>query len=238
MSKETTKLIIAVVFLVIFIAGIVTLCLMDVNLGFINTSSIRTLLSQKDTVSNKEKELVQKQTKYTTTLQSLETAKSDYQKEKAKYEAISNETIDIIKEATTKENYNIEYMWIKLGNYAKTNNLTLIVVEPGGTSSSVAASSAVTPATGTTTTPATSTTSSTTSSATSTTTPAPAASTTSGSDEMKIELTGNYIDTSEFIFEVENDSELKFKLDNISITYVEGTTIKTTFTVKGMTIKK
>ena len=30
---------------------------------------------------------------------------------------------------------------------------------------------------------------------------------------------------SDFIFEVENDTSLRFKLDNISMDYVEGTTV-------------
>ena len=37
---------------------------------------------------------------------------------------------------------------------------------------------------------------------------------------------------------IENDTELRFKLDNISMEYVSGTTIKTTFDVKNMIIKK
>ena len=55
---------------------------------------------------------------------------------------------------------------------------------------------------------------------------------------MKIQLQGSYIDISDFIFEVENDDELKFKLDNIRIEYVEGTTIKATIDVKNTIIVK
>lgn len=37
---------------------------------------------------------------------------------------------------------------------------------------------------------------------------------------------------SDFVFEVENDKELRFKLDNMEVTYVSGTTIKAKFNVK------
>ena len=46
------------------------------------------------------------------------------------------------------------------------------------------------------------------------------------------------MNTSDFIFEVENDTSLRFKLDNISMDYVQGTTIKTTFDVKNITVNK
>ena len=55
---------------------------------------------------------------------------------------------------------------------------------------------------------------------------------------LKIQVTGSYINVSDFIFEVENDKDLKFKLDNISIEYVSGRTIKATFDVKNTIILK
>ena len=55
---------------------------------------------------------------------------------------------------------------------------------------------------------------------------------------MKIQVKGSYMDISDFIFEVENDKALRFKLDNISIEYVSGTTIKANFDVKNLIIKK
>ena len=46
------------------------------------------------------------------------------------------------------------------------------------------------------------------------------------------------MNVSDFVFAVENDNELKFKLDNISMEYLSGTSIKATFDVKNMIIKK
>ncbi|MEG0872568.1 MAG: hypothetical protein RSG48_01190, partial [Clostridia bacterium] len=54
----------------------------------------------------------------------------------------------------------------------------------------------------------------------------------------KIQVSGSYIDVSDFIFEVENDKDLRFKLDNISIEYVSGNKIKANFDVKNLSIKK
>ena len=138
-------------------------------------------------------------------------------------------------------------MWIKLGNYAKTNNLGIVLVEPGGTQGSTDTS------TNTTTTPATKSTSetntnttTTTSDTTNTTTDVPSANidgetsdeTQDSENILKIQVTGSYINVSDFIFEVENDKDLKFKLDNISIEYVSGRTIKATFDVKNTIILK
>ena len=43
---------------------------------------------------------------------------------------------------------------------------------------------------------------------------------------------------SDFVFEVENDKELRFKLDNMEVTYVSGTTIKAKFNVKNVIMIK
>lgn len=290
MSKNLIKLIVSSVLLIFFIGMCVLFSLKNVNIaGSLEFLSIQGLIARKDDVLKKEQELTAQQKEYTQTLGKLTEAQNTFDKEKNKYEAISDETIEIIKEATTQDNYNMEYMWIKLGNYAKKNNLSLIVIEPGADDSAISKdattnnSKSTTTTTNTTTnstdankassnssstnntsnsnnsstqsTSGTKTTSSSTSNQTTTnsnqTTSNGSTDLTNGTDSslqvedstkddttMKIQLQGSYIDISDFIFEVENDDELKFKLDNIRIEYVEGTTIKATFDVKNTIIVK
>lgn len=291
MSKNLIKLIVSSVLLIFFIGMCVLFSLKNVNVaGSLEFLSIQGLIARKDDVLKKEQELTAQQKEYTQTLGKLTEAQNTFDKEKNKYEAISDETIEIIKEATTQDNYNMEYMWIKLGNYAKKNNLSLIVIEPGADDSVISKdattnnSKSTTTTTNTTTnstdankasssssstnntsnsnnsstqsTSGTKTTSSSTSNQATTnsnqTTSNGSTDLTNGTDSslqvedskstddttMKIQLQGSYIDISDFIFEVENDDELKFKLDNIRIEYVEGTTIKATFDVKNTIIVK
>ncbi len=243
MSKELIRFIITVLVLIILIAAIIYSALVGVNLGFINISSFTDLQAQHDNIETKQNDLNQKQNSYKTTLQNLDNAKSEFSKEKAKYESISDETINIIKEATTEEEYNIEYMWVKLGNYAKIHNLSIVLVEPGGSATSGQTTSTdqtTQQTTGGATNTSTPTTGGTTNTGTNTqqsTTQTPTGSQ-AGTNELKVEINGSYLDVSDFIFDVENDKELKFKLDNIVMEYVSGTTIKTTFSVKNMVINK
>ena len=213
---DNNKIIIVSLITLVLIAFLV--CILVVDIPLLGVSSIETVIAKHDEIIAKEAELLTQQTAYSNLVNNLENVKASYSKEKNKYEAISEETINIIKESNIVENYSIEYMWIKLGNYAKRNNLSIVMVEPGNTST------------------------------TSTTTQTSNESVVEGgntntvstksSNVLQIEVTGSYIDLSDFIFEVENDSELKFKLDNISMVYVSGTTIKTTFDVKNIVINR
>lgn len=263
MIQEYKKIGIISLIAVIMLLALVLFIFVDISFGPIQISSISTILSQYDEVTNSEAELIRKQTEYNVTLANLEKAKTSFNTEKGKYEAISDETIEVIKEATTQEEYSIEYMWIRLGNYAKMNNLEIVLIEPGGgqeTDTSGSSNTNTNTNTTTSTPVAKSTTDNTTNSTSNTT-----AKTTSGAevassnntttnavnnendsglfssdrgDTFKIQVSGSYMNVSDFVFAVENDNELRFKLDNISMEYVSGTTIKTTFDVKNMVIKK
>ncbi|MEG2348295.1 MAG: hypothetical protein RSB67_01430 [Clostridia bacterium] len=241
MLNNKKKLIIFIIISIVALGLFILFCLVDVNLGIIKFSSIKSLIDNHSIVSQAEETLIKAEDSYKTTKKSLEDEKLNYSKEKQKYEAISNETIDIIKDATTKEKYSIEYMWIRLGNYARVNNLSIIVVEPGGKENTVIDKKDETKA-------ATSDTTTTTTQETSQKETAPKLPSLefpnigSGNNIedtiFKIQVSGSYIDVSSFVFEVENDKELRFKLDNIVMEYVEGTTIKATFNVKNLTINK
>lgn len=265
-TNAATKYIIISIILLAF-GGLTAFFVMeDVDLGFFKISSVSTLMGKKTEVAASQKSVDEQESAYDSAIATEKTEEKNFKKAKEEYDAISDDTIKMINEATTEENYNLEYMWVKLGNYAKSNNLTILVTEPGGTAPSDeskstaktpggAVTSAATTAAGTTaadgtattTTPAAGTTAADGTAAT--TTPAvtgpvlsgtedAAASATDGAATMKIQVKGSYMDISDFIFEVENDKALRFKLDNISIEYVSGTTIKANFDVKNLIIKK
>lgn len=250
MIQEYKKVIIISSISVILLLLLLLFLFVDISLGPIKISSISTILQQHGKVTQEEAELLLKQSTYQTTLSSLEKSKKNYEKEKKEYEALSDETIKVIKEATMQEEYSIEYIWIRLGNYAKMNNLSIVLVEPGGTQEAAKAEKE----NQTTTTPA-----KTADSNGDTTTDSTSANSNENTDEksetkepsqeenleqnsrgetFKIQVSGSYMNVSDFVFAVENDSELKFKLDNITMEYVAGTTIKATFDVKNMIIKK
>lgn len=277
MTLNNKKMIIVTSILAISIILLLVFMLLGVNLVFFRIPSVSYLLNEYNLVKKAEKELTTTQDNYYNATNSLEKAQSEYNKQKNKYNSISDETINIIKEATTEETYNLEYMWIKLGNYAKKNNLEIVMVEPGGqtdsssqndnstttsnnTSTTANNKTSNTTTTNTTTTTATNNTSNTPTTNTNTTTTTTSGNNTStenkdnkksdnktsdksntsstDSSVLKIQVTGSYMNTADFIFEVENDTALRFKLDNISMDYVEGTTIKTSFNVKNIVVNK
>ncbi len=265
--------------LIAFVAVIATsviLILIFTLLGALFIPSVQNLIQKHGEAKKADTELSAAQDTYYSTIQKLEDAEKEYNEQKNKYNSISDETIDIIKEATTEESYNIEYMWITLGNYAKKNNLEIVLVEPGGTATTNTSSdeknsngsnsnNAATTTTTTTTTTANSTNNNTANNTTTTnnattannnsstnnnvttnnnqassngTDSAGNNSMSSSGSELKVQLKGSYMNVSDFIFEIENDTSLRFKLDNISMDYVEGTTIKTTFDVKNVVVNK
>lgn len=250
MTLNNKKMIIISSIFGVTVILIVLLMLLGANLIIVKIPSISSLVGEYGLVKKSEKDLSTAQGTYYTTVSNLEKAESDYDKQKNKYNSISDETINVIKEATTEESYNLEYMWIKLGNYAKKNNLEIVMVEPGGkqitnTNNNSSNSGSSTDNTDNTDSNSTTTTTTTTSSSTtnnstnsSTNTSSDTSASTSSSSALKIEVKGSYMNISDFIFEVENDTSLRFKLDNISMDYVKGTTIKASFNVKNIVINK
>lgn len=263
MTENNKKMIIISSILAGTIILLLILMLLGVNLYVVNIPSVSSLIEKYNMVKKSEKELSTVQGTYYTTVNNLENAKNDYNKQKNKYNSLSDETINVIKEATTEESYNLEYMWIKLGNYAKKNNLEIVMVEPGGqqasssnnksNSTSADNKSQTTTTTTTTTTNTNSNTNSNSNTNTNTNTKdstsnsrssnstnlTDSSSKVNSSDSvLKIEIKGSYMNISDFIFEVENDTALRFKLDNISMDYVEGTTVKASFDVKNIVVNK
>lgn len=170
------------------------------NIFGIRILSLKDITSKKQEVKLAKTNLDLEKTKYDVLESKLNTEKQEFNTEKNKYEAISDETVSIINNLNTKEKYSIEYIWIKLGNYAKLNNLSIVVAEPGNTLNSEEKAQ--------------------------------------DNSIFKIQVSGSYTSVASFIYNIENDDELKFRLDNIKMEYVSGVNIRATFDVKDIVIVK
>ncbi len=170
------------------------------NIFGIRVLSLKDITSKKQEVKLAKTNLDLEKTKYDVLEGKLNTEKQEFNTEKNKYEAISDETVNIINNLNTKEKYSIEYIWIKLGNYAKLNNLSIVVAEPGNTLNSEEKAQ--------------------------------------DNSIFKIQVSGSYTSVASFIYNIENDDELKFRLDNIKMEYVSGVNIRATFDVKDIVIVK
>ena len=231
MVENKKSLIAIIVFAVSLILLIVVLSGGLSSLGIVSLTGIG---AKRNELVTAENNYTSKKASYDSSFENIETAEKNYDAQKKKYDSISDETVDVIKKSATNENYSIEYMWIKLGNYAKKDNLSIVIVEPGNDSSDTSSS-----------TTASTITSDTVSLDNTTTKETPVATTkssettqTSTGEPLKIKVEGSYLNIADFIFALESDSELKFRIDNISMEYVSGTTISTTFEVKNVTISK
>ena len=253
MDKNVIKIICLVLGLVLIVAAVVFVMIKGISLGPVNAISITGISEKKADVETAKVDLDGTKTRYDQTKASLETAKKQFNDEKSKYELISDETIKAVKEATKEEEYMIEYLWITLGNYATAHKLSLSVIEPGGkvsqtTTPTTDKATNVSTGTGiqgdengvtaeknaaTTGTPTDTTTNDTT---TQTSTNSNAA--TSSDSALTVQVKGSYIDLADFVFEVENDKSLRFRLDNIKMTSSGGTEVTTTFNVKDFTVLK
>lgn len=289
-EKPVLKIAIVSIILMLLIAGIVLLAMFDVKIGSISTLSLKGIVTKKTSIDTLNKKFKETKKSEETKIAELEDAKKVYKTEKQKYQAISDETIAIIEDMKKEEKYFVEYLWVTLGNYAKTNKLKMKVIEPGGkfTSDLVAelkkeseatkkledskktagSSSSSTTTTldtekkpvevssleevpeATTETPKSTAVQT---SETNTKTPEANANTTGTnavdnkqetppapqtSNNFKIQVRGTYLKVADFVFQVENDKTLRFKLDNIVMQLASGNEIIATFEVKNLVIKK
>ena len=55
---------------------------------------------------------------------------------------------------------------------------------------------------------------------------------------IRIVVRGRYANVADFVYDVENDKELKFRLDNIKMSYKSNNQIEATFNVLNLQLKK
>lgn len=258
-SRDIVKFVGYITLLVALVALTLYILISGMELGPLKALSIAGIADKSGAVEKANVDLAVAQQQYDSNLKTLEKSKKDFNNQKEAYELISEETINAVKEATKEEEYLIEYIWITLGNYATAHNLDLAIIEPGGsvsqattTPSAPADDMDVSTGTGVTgnetgvnsTTNAATTGSpiSGTAQGTQTGTQNQSSSVTSGltskADALTVQVKGSYIDLADFVFEVENDQSLRFRLDNIKMTSAGGTEVITSFNVKDFTVLK
>lgn len=256
MDKNIIKTIVLAVTLVIIVSAILYVAIKGINLGAFEIVSVSGITDKKSGIEEKENNLDIATGQYNINLDSLERAKENYNVEKNKYELITEEEIAIIKEATKEEEYFIEYLWITLGNYATAHKLDLAIIEPGGkvnqpTKETSNTTNDTTVSTGTGITGNSSGVSSTTNAAATgsptsgtekpnkgETTPTASSDIVPSVKDLTVQVRGSYIDLADFVFEVENDNSLRFKLDNIKMKSAGGDQVLTSFNVKDFTVLK
>lgn len=221
--KKYQKTIIMSVVLLALIALITLVMIFDVDLVLFRNLSISGVQQKKLDVE----ELITKQTieevNNAQTRASLETSKNSFDVAKETYENIDESTISIVQEATKEENYFIEYLWIVLGNYATANNVAIDIHTPGSTVVQEKAEDKENNKEDT---------NQTTNNTQQTTTNVGSAI----DNGIQIVIQGRYANVADFVFDVENDKSLKFKLDNIKMAYSGDNTIQATFDVLSLSV--
>lgn len=238
--SEKSKLTMLILGIIVIVMLIVVFALVDVNILGIKTLSISGIKRKADLANSLNLSFEQTQAKYNQMIIERTMAEKEYEKQKTKYATISDETISLIKDVTKDQKYMIEYLWIVLGDYAEDNNLKLVVMEPNQMatfnieSGQVAVKEAKQTGIASVTTPTGQKTS--TSGNQTNTTEKIIISPVTNSNTVKILLIGEYEDITDFVFEVENDKNLKFKLDNMSMQYAGNNYVLSQFDVLGMSV--
>lgn len=162
-------------------------------------------------------------------IEELKRVQTSYDDAKRKYENLTPETINIVKEANKTEKYSIEYLWIRLGDYAKKHNVQIMIVDPESTVVNTASGSA----SGNVTTDGNGAVVSASQDANGSTSMAPQ------TNILKVQVVGSYINIADYIYVIENDSTLRFRLDNIKMESAgDGNKVRVSFGVKNLQIVK
>lgn len=217
--KKYIKLITLSAVLVVAIALITLVMIFDVDLVLFKNLSISSIQAKKLSVEQLTLQQTMEEINNLNAKEDLEQSKNSFDVAKQTYENIDDSTIEIVQEATTEEKYFIEYLWIVLGNYADANGLGLTVMTPDSTYS-IDAGSETNGDSGNTNESTTNDTLS------------------SISNGVKIRIEGRYANVADFVFDVENDKSLRFRLDNINMVYAGNNTIKAEFDVLSLAVLK
>lgn len=206
--RKHTKIIVLSVILLVIIALITLAMIYDVDFGIFKNLSISGIQEKRLNVENLVAEQDKEKINNLNAKDNLQSAKDSFDVAKQKFDQIDDSTIATVQQATMDEKYFIEYLWIVLGNYATANNLKVNVVTPGSTVGSSGSGEQSNSAL------------------------------TAISNGIKIVVEGRYANVADFVFDIENDKSLKFKLDNISMTYTKDNKIQATFSVLSLAVLK
>lgn len=222
-KNKYNKLIILSIVLVLLIALITLAMIYEVDFVLFKNLSIAGIQEKKMSVETLMQKQTQEEENNATAKSTLQKSKNSFDIAKQEYENIDESTITIVQEATKEVKYFIEYLWIVLGNYANANGVDIAIITPGST---IAQNADSTGNANTGTNEDTSINGDVSQSI---------SPLTSG---VKISIKGRYANVADFVFDVENDKSLKFKLDNIKMTYSGNNQITATFDVLSLSVLK
>lgn len=127
---------------------------------------------------------------YPRTVNRLQSAKKDFSDKRKEYDDITlSASVEEIAEANKREQYLLDFLWMKVGSYANADNIK-IKITPNSTQPIV-----------------------------------------------EFDVTGEYISVVNFIYDLENDTDLAFNIDNIVMQGGSADTVtKATFEVTGVNV--
>lgn len=153
--------------------------------------SYATLVDENKNLDAKVSELkTENEVKFPSTERRLQSVKNEYKSKKEAYEELTaTASKEDIAEANKKEQYMLDFLWMKVGTYANANDVKIKINPDVGT------------------------------------------------PVVEFNVTGKYISIINFIYDLENDTELAFNVDNIVMQGGSSDSVtKATFKVSGINI--
>lgn len=176
----------------LFIFGIYNVYKNGLTIGSIDAINYQTIKNRNDTLNTKISELdkLNKEKYKNEGNTKLQSAQSQFNKAKTTYDTLAaSASQSEIAEANKREEYLLDYLWIKIGNYANANNIK-VLIDPNSQMPTV-----------------------------------------------DFDVSGPYISVINFIYDLENDKELNFNIDNITMQATNNqSNVKAYFSVTGVNI--
>ena len=191
MSLRKTVFIVGITLLTILAAFII---IKGVKIGNFEILGITGIIQKDKDIDTKNKKLAtDASTTYVTKVATLEATAKSLQNKKDEY---TNEAVLVSSAAgegyvSTTEKYEIEYLWTRIGNYAKDENVD---IKMDVTNSTI-----------------------------------------SGKFDLNFTVKGSYVGITDFIYDIENDSKLGFKIENFVMQSLDDN-VQATFSCKQINI--
>jgi len=173
--RKTVILVIIAILLVLL--GYILLNQVQLKNGEWNILGVKALNAKNDALDAKIAELNRIiSTDYSKAKANLTSSAKDYKQEKESYESLANVENSETSGTNQLENYEIEYLWARIGKHATDENVTLKMEIASST-----------------------------------------ATTSTGYYDLNFTAEGEYLDLTDFIYSVENDSYLGFKIEKFKL---------------------
>ena len=164
------------------------------KINILGVTEIQALNGQVDQKIAEATELTQKD--FNAENQKLNDALEDVATQRERYETVlAQSSKEDIQEALTQEKYEVEKLWISIGNYADEHNVK-VNMQITNSSSGIAEVK-----------------------------------------DLRFTVNGSYVGITDFIYDLEDDAELEFKIENFNMTPdVEKGNLKSTFVVRDINV--